>query len=195
MNHNTPTPGNEAPLQLGQRIRQLRKRQGLTLARLAASSGLSIGHISLIERNLTQPSINALVNLSRSLGVTVQWFFSGPEALVDAEKDYVVRHDGRPRLDYQQGFVDHLLTPRSQRQLEMIHSLIPPGASSEEGYSHQGEEAGFILKGVLELQVGERQFHLEAGDSFAFSSQETHRYRNPGSSDTIVIWVITPAGY
>lgn len=195
MNDTSPIPDSDAPLQLGQRIRELRKRQGLTLARLAESSGLSIGHISLIERNLTQPSINALVNLSRSLGVTVQWFFSGPEAMIAEEKDYVVRHGSRLRLDYQQGFVDHLLTPNSQHQLEMIHSLIPAGASSEEGYSHQGAEAGFILKGSLELQVGARQFHLEAGDSFAFSSQETHRYRNPGSSDTVVIWVITPAGY
>lgn len=195
MNHSASTPTDDNTLQLGQRIRELRKRQGLTLANLAESSGLSIGHISLIERNRTQPSINALLSLSRSLGVTVQWFFHGPETLIAEEKDYVVRHKQRLRLDYQHGFVDHLLTPQSQRQLEMIHSLIPPGASSEESYSHQGEEAGFVLKGSLELQIGARQFHLETGDSFAFSSQEAHSYRNPGTSDTIVIWVITPPGY
>ncbi|QOZ85876.1 cupin domain-containing protein [Chromobacterium sp. Rain0013] len=189
------TSAAEAPLQLGARIRQLRKRQGLTLSRLAATSGLSVGHISLIERELAQPSINALVNIARSLGVTVQWFFNDSAEQAEDEKDYIVRREQRPRLDYQSGFVDHLLTPRNQRQLEMIHCLIPPGASCDEGYSHNGEEAGFVLKGSLELFVGERQFHLEQGDSFAYSSSEPHRYRNPGSGETIVIWVITPPSF
>jgi len=209
MRHNPlPHPGPEYPdaelppvfeddpaVQLGERIRLLRKRQGLTLANLADKSGLSIGHISLIERNLARPSINALVNLAKSLNVTVQWFFSGPDSHAAEELGYVVRQKNRLRIDYDGGFIDELLTPKSNRQLEMIHCRIPPGASSEERYSHQGEEAGLVLAGSLELWVGDKQFHLEQGDSFAYSSEEPHRYRNPGSVETVVVWVITPPTY
>ncbi|MEV1708240.1 cupin domain-containing protein, partial [Pseudomonas aeruginosa] len=38
----------------------------------------------------------------------------------------------------------------------------------------------------------DRHFQLREGDSFSYSSQEPHRYGNPGDSDTLVLWVITP---
>ena len=180
---------------IGEKLRQLRKRQGLTLVALAERCGLSIGHISLIERNLAQPSINALVALAQSLDVTVQWFF-GPDPQQQAEEaEFIVRKQQRTSIEYAGGFTDQLLTPRSNRQLEMIHCRIAPGASSDIGYCHEGCEAGLLLKGTLELWVGEHHFQLEEGDSFSFPSSEPHRYRNPGKTEAIVIWVITPATF
>jgi quercetin dioxygenase-like cupin family protein len=49
-----------------------------------------------------------------------------------------------------------------------------------------------LLSGSFELWVGERHFLLGEGDSFSFSSQEPHRYGNPGDVDAVVIWVVTP---
>ncbi len=71
----TDTPRSETHF-LGTRIRGLRKRRGLTLAELAAQSELTAGYISQLERNLAYPSIPALFNIARSLGVTIQWFFA-----------------------------------------------------------------------------------------------------------------------
>lgn len=188
--------GNDRPqAQIGEKLRLLRKRHGLTLAALAERCGLSIAHISLIERNLAQPSINALVSLAQSLDVTVQWFFGPDQQQVADEADFIVRKDRRTSIEYEGGFTDQLLTPRSNRQLEMIHCRIAPGAASEETYTHEGTEAGLLLKGSLELWVGERQFHLDEGDSFSFSSREPHRYRNPGKQEAVVLWVITPASF
>ena len=180
---------------IGEKLRQLRKRQGLTLVALAERCGLSIAHISLIERNLAQPSINALVALAQSLDVTVQWFFGPDPQQLAEEAEFIVRKQQRTSIEYAGGFSDQLLTPRSNRQLEMLHCRIAPGASSDQSYSHQGAEAGLLLKGALELWVGERHFQLEEGDSFCFPSQEPHRYRNPGKTEAVVIWVITPAGF
>ncbi|SCK16437.1 helix-turn-helix domain-containing protein [Vogesella sp. LIG4] len=192
----TTTPAADKPqAQIGEKLRLLRKRNGLTLAALAERCGLSIAHISLIERNLAQPSINALVALAQSLDVTVQWFFGPDQQQVADEADFIVRKPQRTSIEYEGGFTDQLLTPRSNRQLEMLHCRIAPGASSEETYTHEGAEAGLLLKGRLELWVGERHFQLDEGDSFSFSSREPHRYRNPGKSEAVVIWVITPATY
>ena len=58
--------------------------------------------------------------------------------------------------------------------------------------THSELTAGYILSGSFELWVGERHFQLGEGDSFSFSSQEPHRYGNPGEVDAVVIWVITP---
>ncbi|MNY72553.1 Cupin domain protein [compost metagenome] len=49
-----------------------------------------------------------------------------------------------------------------------------------------------MLSGEFELWVGERHFRLQEGDSFSFSSQEPHRYGNPGEKDALILWVITP---
>lgn len=180
---------------LGERIRGLRKRRKMTLVQLAESSNLSPGYISQVERNLAFPSIAALVNIARSLGVTVQWFFAGEEPVPSEERDYVVRRNNRLRIQYDQGIVDELLTPKMNLQLEMLYTRMPPGAESTQSYSHEGDEVGFVLSGQLELWVGERYFHLFEGDSCAFSSREPHRYRNPGNSETIVVWAISPPSF
>lgn len=187
----TDTPRSETHF-LGTRIRGLRKRRGLTLAELAAQSELTAGYISQLERNLAYPSIPALFNIARSLGVTIQWFFASEAAVDPADAGYVVRRNTRMSVHYEDGIIDELLTPQPSRQLEILHSRFPAGTYSQQSYSHEGEEAGYILSGIFELWVGDRHFQLREGDSFSYSSQEPHRYGNPGDSDTLVLWVITP---
>ena len=177
---------------LGTRIRGLRKRRGMTLAALAEMSELTAGYISQLERNLAYPSIPALFNIARSLGVTIQWFFASETNTDPEDAGYVVRKNSRLSVHYEDGIVDQLLTPQPNRQLEILHSRFPPGTYSQESYSHEGEEAGYLLSGSFELWVGERYFQLNEGDSFSFSSQEPHRYGNPGEVDAVVLWVITP---
>jgi transcriptional regulator with XRE-family HTH domain len=180
---------------LGTRIRGLRKRRGMTLAALAELSELTAGYISQLERNLAYPSIPALFNIARSLGVTIQWFFASEANTAPEDNGYVVRKNSRMSVHYEDGIVDQLLTPQPNRQLEMLHSRFPPGTYSQQSYSHEGEEAGYLLSGTFELWVGERYFQLSEGDSFSFSSQEPHRYGNPGDVDAVVVWVITPPSF
>jgi mannose-6-phosphate isomerase-like protein (cupin superfamily) len=44
-------------------------------------------------------------------------------------------------------------------------------------FPHPGEEFLLVLKGAIEVQVGERQFRLETGDSVYFDSELPHRMR------------------
>jgi transcriptional regulator with XRE-family HTH domain len=180
---------------IGREVRSLRKARGLTLSDIAEASGLSIGYLSLLERDRATPSINALHAISRALGVTVSWFFEAG-AVPDAERNLVVRRTRRRRLDFSAGIVDELLSPSLAGALELLASRFPPGASSgEEPYTHAGEEAGVVIRGRLELWVDGKSFLLEAGDSFGFPSSLPHRYRNPGTEEAEVIWAITPPSY
>lgn len=188
-------PEGPVPRLIGQDIRGLRKARSMTLAEVAAAAGLSIGYLSLLERDLATPSIKALYAVSRALGVTVSWFFEAGE-IPDEERGLVVRRDRRRRLDYSAGIVDELLSPTLTGSLELLASRFPPGTSSgNEPYTHAGEEAGIVLRGRLELWVDGRLLRLEAGDSFGFASTLPHRYHNPGSEEAEVIWAITPPSY
>jgi len=180
---------------IGREIRGLRKARGLTLVRLGAQCGLSVGYLSLLERDLATPSISALHALSRALGVTVSWFFESGLAPA-GERDFVVRGGRRRRLDYATGIADELLSPNLTGALELLSCRFQPGAASgDTPYTHSGEEAGVVLRGRLDLWVDEKLFHLEAGDSFAFPSTLPHRYCNPGEEEAEVIWAITPPSF
>jgi transcriptional regulator with XRE-family HTH domain len=180
---------------IGREIRGLRKARGLTLSELAEKSGLSIGHLSLVERDRATPSINALHAISRALGVTISWFFDANAGPAE-ERGVVVRRARRRRLEFSAGIVDELLSPSLEGSLELLSSRFPPGASSGDApYTHVGEEAGVVMRGTLELWVDGKHFVLKAGDSFGFPSSLPHRYWNPGSEETEVIWAITPPSY
>jgi transcriptional regulator with XRE-family HTH domain len=183
------------PRRVGGDVRGLRKAREMTLADLARASGLSVGYLSLVERDLATPSIKALHAVSRALGVTVSWFFEAGEVPED-ERGLVVRRNRRRRLDHSAGIVDELLSPTLTGALELLASRFPPGASSgDEPYTHTGEEAGVVIRGRLELWVDGRVLRLEAGDSFGFASTLPHRYHNPGTEEAEVIWAITPPSY
>jgi transcriptional regulator with XRE-family HTH domain len=183
--------------QLGELIRDLRRARGMTLQELADEIGKSVGYMSQIERNKSTLTIAALMSISRALGVPMNWFFQDAGDVTAGERDIVVRRSSRRSMQFTNlGIREELLSPNLRGPLELLLSVIEPGASSgEEPYSHSGHEAGLVIQGTLELWVGERCFQLEEGDSFAFTSTEPHRCRNPGTIQTKIVWVITPPSY
>ena len=181
---------------VGKAVRDLRIAKNKTLAELARASGLSVGHLSQIERGVSSPSVKSLHAISRALDVTISWFFLPADPVSAFERDYIVRQRHRRALSFNGGVKDSLLSPNLSRGLELILCELPPGAESgAEPYALRGEETGLVLVGTLEIWVGERYFVLEAGDSFAFSSEEPHRSRNPGNTKTRVVWAIAPPTY
>ena len=189
-------PDDGAASRAGLEIKHLRKARNLTISELAIATGLSSGYLSQIERGLSSPSVKALHSISRALGVTISWFFSGGTGDGESLRDIVVRATARRTLTFENGIRDELLSPNLGRKLELLRSVFPPGSSSGAGpYVHKGEEAGFVVTGQLTLWVGDKEILLSAGDSFAFSSEEPHRYVNPGLCETVVIWAITPPSY
>jgi transcriptional regulator with XRE-family HTH domain len=189
-------PGSPDPCAFdGSELRALRKARRLSLAELAERADLSIGHLSQIERNISTPSVKALGSVARALDVTLAWFFTGGNQGPPSEKGIVVRKGNRRQIIFREGFVDYLLSPTLESSLELILTHFEPAASTGDKYVHRGEEGGMVMKGKIEITVGERSFILEEGDSFNFPSSEPHRYRNVSDGETIVMYAITPPSY
>lgn len=187
---------NGEPIPVGHQVRDLRKAKGLTIPALAKKVGRSTGWLSQIERNLSPVTIPNLKLISEALDVQITWFFQGNAIAPEDERDFIVRKDGRRQLRYTgAGVTEELLSPNLNREIEMVLTTLEPGASSGEPYSRKGEEAGYVLSGVLELTVGVKTQTLNPGDSFAFESAIAHRCHNPGDGPTSVVWVITPPSY
>jgi len=179
---------------LGADIRALRKSRGLTLTEMALRTGRSIGFLSQIERGLSEPAIGDLRRLAGIFEVPLGFFFMGAEA-DDADRGYVVRADRRRRLgNPEDGLVEALLSPDLGGRFEIFHSVFQPGAELPDEVRRASEEAGYLVSGRLELWIGGRHFALGPGDSFRFRG-EPYRWRNPGETEAVVIWVISPPVY
>ena len=190
------TDSGHSPATIGAEIRDLRKAKRLTIKAMAEATELSIGHLSEIERGISTPSIKALHDIARALGVTIGWFLHNVEDSASAERQHIVRSSNRRALRFSSGVTDELLSPNLRGQLELLMSRFPPGAvGADEPYNHVGEEAGLVLSGMLEMWIGDECFILNEGDSFAFPSTTPHRYRNPGEVEAVVVWAITPPSY
>ena len=184
-----------AEVEIGARLRELRKAKGLTLHDVAQAAGISVSYLSQIERNVSRLPIGVLKSISDALGVHMNWFFQCGGQGPAEERDIVVRATNRQNLSFTGlGITEELLSPNLSGPLEMLISTIQPGADSEY-YSHDGAEAGVVLSGTLDLWVADQHFVLRKGDSFAFPSTERHRCANKATSSLKVLWVITPPHY
>ncbi len=195
-----PKPSESSLGDLGGQIRQLRKARGLTLAKLAEASGKSVSFLSKVERGLAKPSITALQDIAEALDVAIGWFFQTDGPAPADERPYIVRAERRRRLTYSSmvstdylGFEDHLLSASLEGQLALgVSHYAPGGSTGDDLYTHQGEEAGLVLQGEIEVFIGEKSFRLRAGDSFSFPSHLPHRFRNPGQVEAVLVWANTP---
>ena len=179
---------------LGNDLRALRKSKGLTITELALRIGRSVGYISQVERGLSEVSIGDLRKFANALEVPVGWFFVH-DTMDENEVGYVVRADSRRVIgSADSGLMEELLSPDLSAPFEMLRSVFEPGAEMLDEQSRDTDEAGYVVSGELELWIGERHFHLRAGDSFRFK-REPYRWRNPGSEQAVVIWVIAPPVY
>ncbi|HEX2784542.1 MAG TPA: cupin domain-containing protein [Ilumatobacteraceae bacterium] len=185
----------DAQVLIGGRIRELRKAHGRTLQDVASVVGISVSYLSQIERDVSRLPIAVLKEIADTLGVHMNWFFPTGQQGAEEEREIIVRAGNRRNLTFTGlGITEELLSPNLAGPLEMLISTIHPGADSE-FYSHDGDEAGLVMQGTLQLWVNDSHFRLEKGDSFAFASTEAHRCANFGDQPVKVLWVITPPHY
>lgn len=185
-------------VRIGQQIRDLRKAKNITLQLMAEKIGRSVGYISQVERGVSALPIPMLQAISTVLGVQITWFFHSEAEQPLVELGHIVRVDLRRRLDFTgTGIREELLSPSLSGDLLMILTTFSPLAESDQQpRKRQGEEAGYVQSGRLELSVDEQTFVLNKGDSFSIGRDESHKVRNPSNKEnTVVVWVITPPNY
>jgi mannose-6-phosphate isomerase-like protein (cupin superfamily) len=78
----------------------------------------------------------------------------------------------------------------------MMQEILPPGADTgDDMLSHEGEECGIVIRGTVEVTVGEQVHQLAAGDGYYFDSRTPHRFRNVGEQECELISANTPASF
>ena len=166
---------------VGNRIREIRVSQGLTMSRLAAETGLSPALISQVERDITDPSLETLRKLARALDVPLFSLFQG-DAAASAS---VVRSDRRMRVTSPHGDITYARVSPGSGRLEVLEGTLEPGgASSEEPWSHPSEECVVVLTGRVVVEVADERlaeskvFEGSFGGRVLPGSDDPAKYKN-----------------
>ena len=179
---------------LGQDLRVLRKSRGLTLVEVGESVGRSVGWLSQVERDISEPSMDELKALAKTLGVSTSSFF-GKAPTDPREEGRVVRRDARRPLSARvPGLFEELLSPDLTDDFEVVHSTFAPGAERTEDTRRATQEVGYVVSGELEVTLEGESFTLTPGDSFRIRG-EPFRWANRTTEPCVAIWVIAPPVY
>ena len=180
------------PLDLGKRLRVVREEKAISLSQLAEKTGYTKSFISQVEKNKTSPSLSSLLRITDALGINPQEILhregtSEKIMVKKSERDVYNHEKSKAQFEF-------LFTKNARRKMEPLFITVKAGGSSD-SYSHEGEEFGTILKGTLELMVGDETYHLKEGDCVYFSSRINHHWKNNGPEEVVALWVTTPPSF
>ena len=158
------------------RLREERRRLGLTLQDVAARAGLSLAMISKIENAQTSPSLRTLARLSHALEVPVTTFFRGFEEERDAS--YVRSGEGIEliRLGTRHGHRYELLAaPKgAQRRIQPFLVTLTQESEAFPLFQHEGVEFLYALEGTVVYRYGRHTYEMAPGDSMLFDGRVPH---------------------
>jgi len=163
-------------LAIGGRLREERRRLGLTLQEVALRTGMSLGMISKIENAQTSASLRTLARLSQALEVPITTFFRGLEEERDAS--YVPAGEGIElvRQGTRHGHRYELLAAAkgAQRRVQPFLVTLTEQAESFPLFQHLGVEFLYALEGSFAYLYGRHTYEMDPGDSLMFDGQVPH---------------------
>jgi DNA-binding transcriptional MerR regulator/mannose-6-phosphate isomerase-like protein (cupin superfamily) len=177
----------ESVISPGVRFRRLRQRRSLSLAQVARATGVSVGFLSALERGQMRASIGTLRRIARYYGTNILSFF---EAAKDNSR--LVQPGQRKILETTKGVRMELLA-WGNTAMEPHLFRVKAGGGSGESYTHEGEEFLHVLRGEFEIWLNtDEHYRMKPGDSLYFQSSTPHRWRNPGKTESWLLWINTP---
>ncbi len=184
----------QSPDTLGADLRALRRARGLTLADMAQTLDRSVGWLSQVERDKSDPSITDLRHIAACLDVSVSMLFRHAAAPA-SEAGFIVRRGARrPMGNTTAGLIEELLSPDLTDDFEMVHSTFQPHSHISLALTRPTQEVGYLISGKLQIEIAGIAHNLNPGDSFRVRG-EPFRWANRTDHPAVAIWVIAPPVY
>jgi quercetin dioxygenase-like cupin family protein len=171
-----------ARLVVGRQIRRWRTERGLTLARVAERSRLTVGYLSQVENDKASPSLAVLGQIAEALDVSPAWFL-----MDDAPPPRVVRANERPVTRSDMGRVEHV-DGRMSRDVSIIEVSGKPGGGVG-AHAHPGDEHHIVLRGRMRLTQGDHSVEVGPGDYVRWDGSIPHDGEVLGDEDAAMLIV------
>jgi transcriptional regulator with XRE-family HTH domain len=178
-----------SPVNVGERIRQLRLGLGLSVRSLAVQTGFSPSLISQVENGLVMPSIGSLERIAMALGVSLGKFFAESEVSALG----LVRAHARQKLSstWSPVSIEALAPLDGSGQIEPIMlTMAPGGRSGKYPAARGGEKFALIVEGEVTLTLGDAVHVLRQGDAITFiPTVPDYQWENTGAGPAQLVLV------
>ncbi len=179
-------------LNLGQRVRQLRKDRKWTLEQAAQEAGLARSTLSKIENEQMSPTFDAVKKLAEGLGISVPQLFTAPKSeQVMARLAVTKMNEGRELIT--STYEHEMLAPELKSKVMVPYRARIRSRSFDEfeGWvRHDGEEFLYVLSGVVKFFT---EFYepveMRRGDSAYYDAAMGHNVISTSQDDAVVLWV------
>jgi len=170
----------------GAKMKQLRQTRKISFEQLANKTGFSQRYLKEIEEGIAIPPVSAVIQIAKALSVDSGSFLSAEEQEVSQKRR---RESFFKRT---QAYSYKTLTPDAeQKHMKAFLVTIDPKQDHQMvEYRHEGEEFLYVLKGHVEVRVGENKNLLKKGETLHFDSGITHKLRNLSDEEAKLLVVI-----
>lgn len=163
---------------IGRELRAFRHQSGITIAELAARTGLSIGMLSKIENGNTSPSLSTLQTLAHTMSVPLTSFFRRFEdvhSAVHTKSGEGVETERRgTRAGHQYNLLGHIGANSSGVVVEPYLITLTSDSDVFPTFQHEGIEMLYMLEGEVDYRHGNNVFPLKPGDTLFFDADAPH---------------------
>ncbi len=170
----------------GAKMRQLRQTRKVSFEQLANKTGFSQRYLKEIEEGIAIPPVSAVIQIAKALSVDSGSFLSAEE------QEASQRRRRESFFKRTQAYSYKTLTPDAeQKHMKAFLVTIDPKQDHRMvEYRHEGEEFVYVLKGHIEVRVGENENLLKKGETLHFDSGITHKLRNLSDEEAKLLVVI-----
>lgn len=171
---------------VGTQLKELRSLHKLSQRELAKRAGVTNSAVSLIELNQVSPSIASLKKILDAFPISLEDFFTRN---LKTTEQVVFKKDALVELGNDNVSLRLVGASLKDRKVQILQETYAPGGDTgiDMLTSEDEEEGGVILKGRIELTVGDQVHILEKGDSYYFKCALPHRFRNIGRGPAEII--------
>lgn len=179
-------------IEVGKRIRSLRKIRGISLQQMAAETGMSYSYLSGLENGKHSVSITNLQRLASFFQVDMVYFLQpgGPVPRVMRKNDLF-----NPDCSFRDIYY-RVMTPPDSAHLQISYVHMPPNSPTERRiHKHgKGQELVQVLDGAVCVMVEGERYRVEQGDSILFEADVEHLIYTEDQPATFVIIASPPYG-
>ncbi|UCG13788.1 MAG: cupin domain-containing protein [Deltaproteobacteria bacterium] len=169
----------EEPTAVGERVKTLREKKGLSLWDVSQRTGFSEEMLERIEADAVAPPLGTLTKLAKALEMKMGYLLTGGESkpFVVTRKDErkpVSRHADQQQKQYGYSYLS-LAPGMRDRNMEPFLVTLAPVSEEMPGSVHEGEEFLYVLEGEMEVVIGEHREVLYPGDAIYYDSTIPHQ--------------------
>jgi len=173
----------------GAKMKQLRQTKKMSFEELANKTGFSQRYLKEIEEGIGIPPVSAVIQIAKALSIDSGSFLSAEEQKAS------IRRRKESFYKRTQAYSYKTLTPdaETKHMKAFLVTIDPKQDHRMVEYRHEGEEFIYVLKGNVEVRVGENQSILKKGETLHFNSGIIHKLRNLSDNEAkLVVVIYTP---